>query len=404
MAHCATTSKKNTGQRLNVNEFINVNGFINKEVQIVETEMITNDHEAAFTEALQANPDAAHTRLVYADYLEERGDPRGELLRLTDTLTQSVEVPDRAASEERLRTLLAEGVQPVGPFHTNSIGMRLAYIPAGTFTMGSSSDEPDRFNDERQHKVTLTKGFYMGVHTVTQKQWQAVMGSNPSRFKGSNLPVETVSRGDCQEFCKRLTRFEACAQCKDDPQFAASGMCKIKIPAYRLPTEAEWEFACRAGTTTAYHFGNTITKKQANFNGRRTTPVGSYPANAFGLHDMHGNVWQWCEDWYGEYAEGEQRQDPTAPFGWAGVAAGTAMASTAGRRAAAGAIRASAPTTSVSGSSSVDPRGPSDGRYRVLRGGSWLNESRFLRSACCIDRVASGLLNNVGLRVVCCLE
>ena len=138
--------------------------------------------------------------------------------------------------------------------------------------------------NETQHKVTLSKGFYMGVYTVTQEQWQEIMGNNPSGFKGEkNLPVETVSWDDCQEFIKKLR--------KKDKKL------------YRLPFEAEWEYACRAGTTTPFHFGETISTDQANYNGeviygngkkgvnrKKTTSVGSFPANAFGLHDMHGNV------------------------------------------------------------------------------------------------------------------
>jgi sulfatase modifying factor 1 len=214
---------------------------------------------------------------------------------------------------------------------TNSIGMKFAWIPAGTFVMGSPPNEEgvvrsENSLDETQHKVTLTKGFYIGVHLVTQEQWQAVMGDNPSQFKGEkNLPVENVSWNDCQEFIKRLRE-------------------KDKWP-YRLPTEAEWEFACRAGTTTPFHFGESISTDQANFNGtsyngtstngrynkgvnrQKTTPVNRFPANAWGLHDMHGNLWQWCQDWFGDYAKND----------------------------------------------GVDPQGPDTGDSRVLRGGSWLH-------------------------------
>ena len=169
----------------------------------------------------------------------------------------------------------------------------------------------------------------MGVYPVTQEQWQAVMGNNPSHFKGEkNLPVEQVSWDDCQEFIKKLRE-------------------KDKKP-YRLPTEAEWEYACRAGTTTPFHFGETISTDQANYNGevvygngkkgvyrKKTTPVGSFPANAWGFHDMHGNVWQWCQDWYGDYPQKDV----------------------------------------------VDPQGPEIGEYRVLRGGSWSSPPQLCRSA-----------------------
>src|ERR1700722_15818943 len=132
---------------------------------------------------------------------------------------------------------------------TNSIGMKLVWIPPGTFMMGSSNKEKGRGDDEILRKITLTKGFYMGVHTVTQEQWQAVMGNNPSEFKGEkNLPVESVSWDDCQEFVKKLR--------KKDKNL------------YRLPTEAEWEFCCRAGTTTPFHFGETISTDEVNYNGK----------------------------------------------------------------------------------------------------------------------------------------
>lgn len=188
---------------------------------------------------------------------------------------------------------------------TNSIGIKFVWIPPGNFIMGSTPKEKLRGEDEAQHKVTLTKGFYMSVYVVTQQQWQEVMGNNPSSFMGEkNLPVETVSWDDCQALMKTMGA-------KDRRQ-------------YRLPTEAEWEYACRAGTTTPFHFGETISTNQANYDGRfaygdgkigqrrnKTTPVGAFPANAFGLHDMHGNVWQWCQDSYQEYPK-KAAVDPQA--------------------------------------------------------------------------------------------
>ena len=160
--------------------------------------------------------------------------------------------------------------------------------------MGSPKNEPERAYDEAQHKVTLTKGFFMGVHLVTQEQWQAVMHKNPSRFVGEkSLPVDSISWNDCQEFIKKLKQ--------TDPK------------RYRLPTEAEWEYSCRAGTTTPFYFGDTISTEQANYNGetvyrgrqerslfrKKITPVGIFPANARGLHDMHGNLLEMvCLDWF----------------------------------------------------------------------------------------------------------
>jgi formylglycine-generating enzyme required for sulfatase activity len=180
--------------------------------------------------------------------------------------------------------------------------------------------EKGRDDHEVQHRVTLTKGFWLGVYPVTQAEWQAVMKNNPSHFKGDNRPVEQVSWVDCQEFCAALSKREG--------------------KTYRLPTEAEWEYACRAGTTTAYCFGDDPAKlgEYAEFGGNsdnKTHPVGQKKANAWGLYDMHGNVWQWCQDWYGAYPQSDQ----------------------------------------------VDPQGPAQGSYRVFRGGCWSDAPRGCRSA-----------------------
>ena len=160
----------------------------------------------------------------------------------------------------------------------------------------------------KQHEVTLTKPFYMGKHEVTQEQYEAVMGKNPSEEKGNKLPVTDVSWNDCQEFIKKLNA-------KTDG-------------GYRLPTESEWEYSCRAGTSTAYSFGDSLTKSDANIDSGGSKAVGSYKANAFGLYDMHGNVWEWCEDWHGEY-----------PF------------------------------------AVTDPKGPATGNRRVLRGGCFFDNA-----------------------------
>ena len=191
--------------------------------------------------------------------------------------------------------------------------------------MGSLENEEGRRDDETRHKVTLTKGFYLGKYEVTQAQWTVVMETNPSEFAGDHLPVEMVSWKDAMEFCRKLTELERAAG---------------RIPdgwKYTLPTEAQWEYACRAGTTTVYAFGNKITTKQANFDKAlgKTTSVGKYPANAWGFHDMHGNVREWCLDWHNPFAKGSMR----------------------------------------------DPQGPADGSNRVNRGGSWNNYDRYMRSA-----------------------
>jgi len=203
------------------------------------------------------------------------------------------------ASVARLRlkdmgaSLIPDG--SVGTFITNSIGMQLAWIPSGSFMMGSPASEANRSNDEGpQRLVTIARGFWMGRYEVTQGQYEAVMGTNPSNFKncGKDCPVEQVSWNDAKEFISRLNA-------RND------GF------VYSLPSEAEWEYAARAGTTTAFAFGNSLSSTQANFDGNypygnapkgpyleRTTKVGSYRPNAWGLYDMHGNVWEWAEDIY----------------------------------------------------------------------------------------------------------
>lgn len=170
----------------------------------------------------------------------------------------------------------------------NGTILEMVSIPGGTFTMGSPTSEPERDDTEDpQHEVTVPK-FSMGRYPITQAQWRVIMGSYPSMDRGLNRPVEGVSWEEAGEFCQKLSQKSG----KD----------------YRLPSEAEWEYACRAGTTTPFNFGETITPELANYGGRvyafgpegnprgQTTEVGSFPPNAFGLYDMHGNVWEWCQD------------------------------------------------------------------------------------------------------------
>jgi len=180
----------------------------------------------------------------------------------------------------------------------NALGMKFQWCPPGTFTMGSPKSEDGRQDYEDQVRVELD-GFWLGTYEVTQSEWKAVMGTSPSEFTGAKLPVEMVSWKDAVAYCRKLTASER-----------ASG----RLPAgwmYALPSEAEWEYGCRAGTTTATAFGDSLSSRQANFNGgypyggaaegpylRKTMEVGSYRANGWGLYDLHGNVWEWCADLY----------------------------------------------------------------------------------------------------------
>ncbi|MCH2118999.1 MAG: SUMF1/EgtB/PvdO family nonheme iron enzyme, partial [Pirellulales bacterium] len=184
---------------------------------------------------------------------------------------------------------------------TNSIGMKLNLIPPGEFTMGDGDDA---------HQVTLTQAFEMGIHEVTQEQYEAVMGTTPSNFKGPQNPVEQVSWDDAVEFCRKLSAL---------PAEKKAGY------VYRLPTEAEWEYACRAGTTTAYSFGDDASELgEYAWLGGKPHPVGLKKPNPWGLYDMHGNVWEWCQDWYGAYPSGSLT-DPT------GAAVGSTRVNRSGR-------------------------------------------------------------------------
>ncbi|MHC5541803.1 formylglycine-generating enzyme family protein, partial [Singulisphaera rosea] len=189
---------------------------------------------------------------------------------------------------------------------SNSVGMTFVSIPAGEFLMGSSASEQDaEFFEKPQHRVRITRPFHLGVTEVTQGQYRAVTGQNPSQFKGSDdLPVENVSWEDAVAFCKMLNEREK-AQLGGD--------------YYRLPTEAEWEYACRAGSTKRYSFGDDeaglgeFAWFEANSKGK-THPVGEKRPNAFGLNDMFGNVWEWCQDWYDEDYYGQSgNADPLGP-------------------------------------------------------------------------------------------
>lgn len=201
-----------------------------------------------------------------------------------------------------------------GPFSSKDF----ARIPAGEFMMGSEYGGSDE-NDERPvHRVRISQSFELGKYEVTQVQWETVMGQNPSFFKGANLPVESVSWDDVQQFISRVNEL--------DDQFV-----------YRLPTEAEWEYACRAGSTGDYAGNLSAMAWYENNSGKETHPVGQKQPNVWGLYDMHGNVLEWVQDWYGD--------------------------------------------SYYSGSPTTDPPGPNSGLYRVFRGGSWYEPAAFCRSA-----------------------
>jgi formylglycine-generating enzyme required for sulfatase activity len=199
-------------------------------------------------------------------------------------------------------------------YYVNGIGMKFVWIPPGTFMMGTPKGVDPVL--EVQHKVTITKGFYMAIYPVTQEEWTAIMGAHQFNCKGEkNLPAESVSWDQCQEFVRKL-------RAKDGRP-------------YRLPTDAEWEYTCRAGTTTRYYCGDTLSTEQANFNGKgavqdgknnidrkKTTPVGTFRPNPWGLYDMHGNVWQWCQDRHDRFSD-EAVVDPQGP----NVGAGRVMRS-----------------------------------------------------------------------------
>ncbi len=214
-------------------------------------------------------------------------------------------------------------------FRYRGVRQCLRWIEPGEFMMGSPASEAERLDDETQHHVILTEGFWLADTACTQALWQAVMGDNPSSFKGEERPVKRVSWDDVQRFIERLN------------PLAPDG-------GFRLPTEAEWEYACRAGTTTPFWFGDQITPEQVNYDSNypyaggskgkyrnETVGVKALPCNGWGLYQMHGNVWEWCQDGYDPY-----------------------------------------PSATV-----VDPVGSAEGAERVRRGGGWFGDGGYVRSA-----------------------
>jgi uncharacterized protein (TIGR02996 family) len=296
--------------------------------------------------ALQRDPAEDTGWLALADCLVERGEEaRSHLVRLQLQLRRDPTSPHAPEWEEQLRRLWTEGVPPCQPIVPGPAGMVFVLVPPGSFWMGAQDQEtwmdPD---EEPRHLVRLTRGFYLSMHQVTQGQWRTVMGVNPSHHPGDNFPVETVSHDDSLAFCERLTL--------------------LLGRRARLPTEAEWEYACRAGTRSSYCSGEGKgalrlvgwCSYSGDWDGSGgTQEVGLLRGNSWGLCDMHGNVWEWCSDWYDkDYYQASPADDPP---------------------------------------------GPLEGDSRVVRGGSWRGGVWFCRSA---ERrsIEPGVREiNVGLRV-----
>jgi uncharacterized protein (TIGR02996 family) len=239
--------------------------------------------------AIAANPSDELAWLALADALEESGEPRrAELTRLTrQLLSLGRTARKRRPTETRVQELLIVGVRPCVPEITNSIGMRLVLIPPGKFRIGSPAREMQRLEHEPLRDVVVERPFWMGVFPVTQGQFVALMKTNPSAHKGvdgedtSDWPADNMSWAQARSFCNKLSRRPSEKKARRK---------------YRLPTENKWEYACRAGTTTAFAFGPRLTHALANFGNELgcPCPVGRYPPNAWGLYDMHGNVWEKC--------------------------------------------------------------------------------------------------------------
>ena len=223
------------------------------------------------------------------------------------------------------------------------VSLDLVWIPPGVFQMGSPFGEEGRFITEgRRHQVTLTCGFWMGKYPVTQQQWERVMGTNPSHVKGPRLPVDLVNWSDCQSFVEALNRI-----------LNAEGLTAD------VPSEAQWEYACRAGTETRFWSGDRVADLArvawfSDNSDKQPHEVGRKPANAWGLCDMHGNIWQWCRDWLGNYPR----------------------------------------------DTATDPHGPDAGQERVLRGGSWSSEADICRAAYRFSYPPDYRIMTAGLRVV----
>ena len=249
-------------------------------------------------------------------------------------------VAQPTVAQEPVAQTLVTNVDNISIPVKDGVSIDMVRVEAGTFTMGATSEMKDPWDDEKPtHQVTLTNDYYIGKYEVTQALWKAVMGNKPSKFKGDNLPVENVSWKDCQEFISKLN--------------------SITGKTFRLPTEAEWEYAARGGNKSqGYQYSGSnnlfdVAWYEDN-SGKKTHAVGTKQPNELGIYDMSGNVWEWCQDWFGEY----------------------------------------------SSSSQTNPTGANSGSYRVKRGGGWGNTARLCRSSCRVINTPGDRDCNLGLRLI----
>jgi formylglycine-generating enzyme required for sulfatase activity len=264
--------------------------------------------------------------------------------KASDLLLRKKGIEEAKAAVAKIEALMPKHGDVKTVLLPGNVPLEMVYVAPGSFDMGSPIEENDRYDDELLHRVNLTRGFWLGKYPVTQRQWECVMGYNLSYFKGFDKPVEMVSWNDCQKFI---------AKCNQELQKEFGG-------EVRLPTEAEWEYACRAGSRGAYGGTGKLDDMGWYDNtffgfGLKTKEVGLKSSNAWGFYDMHGNVWEWCQDWYGAYS-----------------------------------------TEGV-----TNPIGPASGDRRVLRGGSWNDGAWNCRSAIRVRCVPGARFHYCGFRLAC---
>ncbi|MFO0878888.1 MAG: SUMF1/EgtB/PvdO family nonheme iron enzyme [Gemmataceae bacterium] len=321
--------------------------------------------EHALLAAIHERPHDETNWLVLADWLEDQGEAdRARLLRHQRRLRELGACDERATLEAQVQELLLAGVLPTVPTFTNSVGMELALVPAGKFWLGSPEDEDGRYSDESPRRlIELTRPFYLGVYPVMQQEYERVMGVNPSAFSPHGRMAELVGAADTRRHpVEEITWDEALYFCRRLAHLPGE-----TARVYRLPTEAEWEYACRGGASllSPFPYGPHINATLVHYQpsprhrttSRYTRPVDVGLPNGFGLHDMIGNTWEWCLDWYNDRA---YELNP-----------------------------------------STDPPGPSEGERRNVRGGNYNLETRRVRSA---DRSSFDPIHrdsDLGFRVLC---